>query len=124
MFTFYHLQKVNPPSPFTVVKGSIDTDGPVLRRTLNNEEITVYVTRLATIVPDGVGEDDGNDDDINQLFLHVSISKPQQDDSLHFLCGLYPDALGIHSISMRPRAEAEALGLVVAPSKYNGPVFE
>ncbi|PKI76589.1 hypothetical protein CRG98_003048 [Punica granatum] len=115
--------KVNPPSPFTVVKGSIDNDGPVLTRTYNDEEISIYVTRLATILPGGVvGEDDGNDDDINQLFLHVSVLKPQHNDSLHFLCGLYPDALGIHSVSMRPKAEAS--GFVVGPSKYNGPVFE
>ncbi|KAK4743043.1 hypothetical protein SAY87_001044 [Trapa incisa] len=116
--------KVNPPSPFIVMKGSIDTDGPVLRRTFNDEEITIYVTRLATILPGGVGDDDGTDDDINQLFLHVSVWKPQPDVSLHFLCGLYPDALGIHSVSMRPKAEAEASYLIVAPSKYGGPVFE
>ncbi|KAK4778355.1 hypothetical protein SAY87_018542 [Trapa incisa] len=113
--------KVNPPSPFTVMKGSMGTDGPVLSRTFNDEDITIYVTRLATILPGGIAEDEGTDDDINQLFLHVSVWKPQQYDSLHFLCGLYPDAVGIHSVSLRSNSEAS--GLVVA-SKYSGPVFE
>ncbi|KAF5942487.1 hypothetical protein HYC85_020129 [Camellia sinensis] len=67
------------------------------------------------------GDDDG-EDSINQLFLHVDISKPGQKESLHFLCGLYPDALGIHSVSMRPKLETS--GFLVVPTKYNGPVFQ
>lgn len=81
--------------------------------------------RLANIVPGADGDGDGDadeDDGINQLFLHVDVSKPGQSDSLHFLCGLYPDALGIHSVSMRPKVEA-SFSLAV-PNTYNGPVFE
>ncbi|KAA8534605.1 hypothetical protein F0562_032136 [Nyssa sinensis] len=111
--------KVSPPSPFTIVKGAIDGSGPVLKRTYGDEEISIYVMRLANIIPGG-GNDD--DDGINQLFLHVDVSKPGQNDSLHFLCGLYPDAVGIHSVSMRPKLQSS--GFLVVPSKYNGPVFE
>ena len=79
--------------------------------------------RLANIIPAGnVNDNDVDDDSINQLFLHVNVSKPGQQDSLHFLCGLYPDALGIHSVSMRPKAESS--GILVVPSQYTGPVFE
>ncbi|XP_030543475.1 mitochondrial acidic protein MAM33 [Rhodamnia argentea] len=113
--------KVNPPSPFTIVKGALDADGPVLKRTYNDEEISLYVMRLANLAPGGGGDEDG-EDDINQLFLHVSIAKPAQKEALHFLCGLYPDALGIHSVSMRPKLETT--GFLVVPTKYNGPVFE
>lgn len=113
---------MSPPSPFTIVKGSLDGSGPVLKRSYgDHEEISISVMRLANIIPGGAGEDDG-DDSINQLFLHVDVSKPGQQDSLHFLCGLYPDALGIHSISMRPKAESS--GFLILPSQYNGPVFE
>ncbi|KAF5742491.1 putative Mitochondrial glycoprotein family protein [Tripterygium wilfordii] len=111
--------KVSPPSPFTIMKGALDSSGPVLKRTYGNEEISISVMRLANIIPDG-GDDDG-DDGINQLFLHVDVSKPDQNVSVHFLCGLYPDALGIHSVSMRSKLEmSESLTI----SKYNGPVFE
>ncbi|CAH2042913.1 unnamed protein product [Thlaspi arvense] len=113
--------KVSPPKPFTIVKGALDGSGPVLKRTYGDEEISLYVMRLANYIPGG-GEDDDDDDGINQLFLHVDISKPGQEDSLHFLCGLYPDALGIHSVSMRPKLENS--GFLVVPTKYNGPVFE
>ncbi|KAL6952346.1 hypothetical protein U1Q18_014926 [Sarracenia purpurea var. burkii] len=112
--------KVSPPSPFTIMKGAVDGNGPVLKRTYGDEEISLYVMRLANIIPGG-GDDDG-DDGINQLFLHVDISKPGHKDSLHFLCGLYPDALGIHSVSMRPKLEAS--GFLVVPTKYNGPVYQ
>ncbi|XP_037495990.1 uncharacterized protein LOC105640816 [Jatropha curcas] len=87
--------KVSPPSAFTVLKGALDGNGPVLTRTFGNEKINISVMRLANIIPGSGGEDD--DDDINQLFLHVDVSKPGQEKSLQFLCGLYPDALGIHS---------------------------
>jgi complement component 1 Q subcomponent-binding protein len=59
---------------------------------------------MAYIAP-GDGESDGNDEDVNQFFLHVDVSKPGQDKSLHFLCGLYTDALGIHSVSLRPKLD-------------------
>ncbi|KAB2038012.1 hypothetical protein ERO13_D03G096100v2 [Gossypium hirsutum] len=112
--------KVNPPSPFTIIKGALDSNGPVLKRTYGKEEISIFVMRLANIIR-GEG-DDPEDNGINQLFLHVDVSKPGQEDSLQFLCGLYPDALGIHSVSMRPKDESSVE--VVAPSKYNGPVFQ
>ncbi|KAJ4849636.1 hypothetical protein Tsubulata_017746 [Turnera subulata] len=110
---------VNPPSPFTIVKGSLDSNGPVLSRTFGNEEISISVMRLASIVPGGEGEED--EDDINQLFLHVDVSKPGQQKSLHFLCGLYPDALGIHSVALRSKLDNSTL--IDVPSSYNGPVF-
>ncbi|KAL0317207.1 UNVERIFIED_CONTAM: hypothetical protein Sangu_2135000 [Sesamum angustifolium] len=113
--------KISPPSPFTVVKGALDCGGPVLRRTFQDEEINISVMRLVDIIPGGSG-DDSSDDSINQLFVHVDISKPGLQESLHFLCGLYPDALGIHSVSLRPKAESS--GSLVIPTKYNGPVFE
>ncbi|KAJ0557427.1 putative mitochondrial glycoprotein superfamily [Helianthus annuus] len=55
-------------------------------------------------------------------FLHVDVSKPGQDYVLHFLCGLYPDAVGIHSVSLRHKLETS--GLFKVPSKYNGPSFD
>ncbi|BBN68452.1 Mitochondrial glycoprotein family protein [Prunus dulcis] len=54
--------KINPPSPFTVVQGSLDGNGPALKRTFGDEEITISVMRLANIVPGDGGEDDGADD--------------------------------------------------------------
>ncbi|KAK6156229.1 hypothetical protein DH2020_010477 [Rehmannia glutinosa] len=113
--------KISPPSPYTVVKGALDTGGPVLKGTFQDEEINISVMRMVDIVPGGSADDYG-DDSINQLFVYVDISKPGLQESLHFLCGLYPDALGIHSVSLRPKAESS--GFLVVPSKYNGPVFE
>ncbi|CAA0829247.1 Mitochondrial glycoprotein family protein [Striga hermonthica] len=113
--------KISPPSPYTVVKGALDSGGPVLRRMFQDEEINISVMRMVDIIPGGSGEDYGADS-VNQLFVYVDISKPQLKESLHFLCGLYPDALGIHSVSLRPKTESS--GFVVASSKYNGPVFE
>ncbi|KAM5550629.1 uncharacterized protein ABKV19_027130 [Rosa sericea] len=119
--------KVNPPSPFTVVKGALDGAGPVLKRTYGDEQISISVMRMDNIIPGGGlaagGEDGADDDDINQLFLHVEVSKPGQKESLLFLCGLYPDALGIHSVSIRPMADASDYA---APrsSAYTGPLFE
>ncbi|XP_058105701.1 uncharacterized protein At2g39795, mitochondrial [Magnolia sinica] len=114
--------KVNPPSPFSVVKGALDNDGPVLRRSYGDEEITISVMRLASIIPGG--GDDEDDDGINQLFLHVDISKPGRKERLHFLCGLYPDAMGIHSISMRPTLKNSSSQFVRVPSTYQGPAFQ
>ncbi|XP_073041854.1 uncharacterized protein [Primulina eburnea] len=113
--------KISPPSPYTVVKGALDSGGPVLKRMFQDEEISLSVMRLIDIVP-GEYRDDNGDGDVNQLFLHVDISKQGLEESLHFLCGLYPDALGIHSVSMRPKADTS--GFLVVPTKYNGPVFE
>ncbi|EEF36055.1 uncharacterized protein At2g39795, mitochondrial [Ricinus communis] len=113
--------KVSPPSAFTILKGALDGNGPVLTRTYGNEEINISVMRLANIIPGGGGEDD-DDGGINQLFLHVDVSKPGEQKSLHFLCGLYPDALGIHSVSMRSKIDDS--GFLEVPSAYNGPLFE
>ncbi|KAL9660892.1 hypothetical protein QQ045_025711 [Rhodiola kirilowii] len=113
--------KVSPPEPFLIVKGAMDNNGPVLRRIYGKEEVNVSVMRLANVVPDGGDEDDG-DDGFNQLFVHVHVSKPGQKDGLHFFCGLYPDALGIHSVSLRPKPEHSS-GFLMIPSKYNGPAF-
>ncbi|KAL1557178.1 mitochondrial acidic protein MAM33 [Salvia divinorum] len=113
--------KISPPSPYKVVKGALDSGGPVLSRTFEDEVVTVSVMRMVDIIPGGSADDYGNDN-VNQLFVHVDISKPGQQDSLHLLCGMYPDALGIHSVSLRPKAESG--GFLAAPSKYHGPVFE
>ncbi|KAL7147043.1 hypothetical protein ABFS83_06G081600 [Erythranthe nasuta] len=113
--------KISPPSPYTVVKGALDIGGPVLKGTFGDEEISISVMRMVDILPGG-SEDDYDEDSVNQLFVHVDIYKPNLQESLHFLCGLYPDALGIHSVSLRPKSESsESLDF---PTKYNGPVFE
>lgn len=106
------------------MKGSLESGGTVLKRSYGDEEINISVMRLANIIPGG-GEDDDDDDGINQLFVHVDISKPEHQDTLHFLCGLYPDALGIHSVTLRPKMEnSEASALPDVLNKYNGPTFE
>ncbi|CAM8935108.1 unnamed protein product [Rhodiola kirilowii] len=43
---------------------------------------------------------------------------PDQKDGLHFFCGLYPDALGIHSVSLRPPKPEHSSGFLMIPSKY------
>lgn len=118
---FVITQKISPPSPYTVVKGALDTSGPVLKGTFQDEEISISVMRMVDILPGGSGDDYG-EDSINQLFLHIDISKPGVEESLHFLCGLYPDALGIHSVTLRPKGESSEP--LAVPTKYNGPVFE
>ncbi|XP_020208410.1 uncharacterized protein LOC109793355 [Cajanus cajan] len=105
--------KVSPPSPFTIVKGALDSHGPVLRRSYGDEEVSIYVMRLSA--------PDDDDSAIDQLFIHVDVSKPSQNESLIFLCGLYEDALGIHSVSMRPKVQES--GYLLIPSQYTGPVF-
>ncbi|KAK9078687.1 hypothetical protein SSX86_002744 [Deinandra increscens subsp. villosa] len=114
--------KVSPPPPFTVVKGAFDSGGPVLKRMYGDEEISLSVMRMINILPGVDPSELDGDDEINQLFLHVDISKPEKEYALHFLCGLYPDALGIHSVSLRHKLETS--GLLEIPSKYNGPSFE
>lgn len=112
--------KVSPPIPFKVVKGAIDSAGPVLQGSHGEEEITISVMRMANIFPGG-----GDDDDlegISQLFLHVDISKPGRENHLHFLCGLYPDAIGIHSVSFLPKRDDSSRSLRIPP-RYQGPEF-
>ncbi|XP_027333367.1 uncharacterized protein LOC113848167 isoform X2 [Abrus precatorius] len=105
--------KVSPPSQFTIVKGALDSHGPVLKRSYGDEEVSIYVMRLSA--PE---DEEGA---IDQLFIHVDVSKPSQNESLIFLCGLYEDALGIHSVSMRPKLKDS--GYILIPSQYTGPVF-
>ncbi|MCL7035675.1 hypothetical protein MKW94_010911, partial [Papaver nudicaule] len=81
--------------------------------------------RLANFIPgagggDGAG-DDYEEDDINQLLIHVVVSKPNRKESMHFVCGLYPDAIGIHSVSLTPKTQASQF--LAAPDKYAGPTF-
>lgn len=112
---------MNPPSAFSILPGSFENDGPVLKREYNKEEINVSVLRLVDIV--NTGGDGADDDSLNQLFLHVKTSKPDQPNALHFLCALYPDTLGIHAVHMRPKAEEDP-NLLEFPNKYNGPTFQ
>ncbi|CAO2833057.1 unnamed protein product [Amaranthus hypochondriacus] len=109
--------KVSPPANFTILKGALDSNGPVLKRTYKNEEISISVMRLANLASDE--DDDGR---INQLFVHIEVAKPKLDYSMHFLCGLYPDALGIHSVALRPKSSQD--GFLIMPNKYSGPPFE
>lgn len=111
--------KIDPPSPFSIVKGALDNNGPVLKRIYGEEEINISVMRLANIVPDGQGAED---DDLDQLLIHVDVSKSGQNESLHFVCCLYSDAVGIHSVAMRP--ELDLSQLLVPSSKYSGPAYE
>lgn len=92
----------------------------MLRCSYSDEDISISVMRLANIIPGG--DDDDDDDGINQLFLHVDVSKPGKSDSLDFLCGLYPDALGIHSVSTRPKDENGSS--IVLSSTFTSPSFE
>ncbi|XP_057732767.1 uncharacterized protein At2g39795, mitochondrial-like [Arachis stenosperma] len=114
--------KVGPPSPFTIVKGALDSNGPVLKRNYGDEEITIYVMRLAAN-DDEDGDGGGGGGVIDQLFIHVDVSKPNQNECLMFLCGLYEDALGIHSVSMRPKLQESGGGYLLVPSQYAGPSF-
>lgn len=107
---------MSPPSPFTIVKGALDSEGPVLKRSYNDEEVSIYVMRLSSV-------DDDQEGAVDQLFIHVDVSKPEQNESLIFLCGLYEDALGIHSVSMRPKLQDSVSGYLLIPTQYTGPVF-
>ncbi|XP_031486069.1 uncharacterized protein At2g39795, mitochondrial [Nymphaea colorata] len=115
--------KINPPTPYTIVKGALDNDGPVLRRTYEQEEIRISVMRLANLVPEDAQEEAGGDD-ISQLFLHVDIEKPGNDEVLHFLCSLYPDAMGIQAVSIRKKEKVPTAQAVCIPSCYQGPSFQ
>ncbi|PIA54254.1 hypothetical protein AQUCO_00900655v1 [Aquilegia coerulea] len=114
--------KISPPAGFSIIKGALDNDGPVLKKIYGeNEEILITVMRLSNILPGVSGAGDDDEDQLNQLFLHVDITKPGFTDSLHFLCGLYPDAIGIHTLSMRPKLRTPQF--LATPNKYGGPGF-
>ncbi|KAL5673695.1 hypothetical protein ACJX0J_018001, partial [Zea mays] len=126
--------KVSPPKPFTIVKGALDQpSGPVLRREYgeDGEEISISVARLANILPagadsdsDGTGEGGGMSASISQLLLHVDISKPGIGKSMQFLCGLYPDALGIHSVCLRSKNADPFDGDMTSKGEYRGRIFQ
>ncbi|KAJ6323192.1 hypothetical protein OIU77_012929 [Salix suchowensis] len=75
-------QKVNPPPAFSIIKGALDGDGPVLIRTFGNEEIKLSIMRMAYIAP---------------------------------------DALGIHSVSLRPKLDGA--DFLDDTTTYSGPHF-
>ncbi|WOK97850.1 hypothetical protein Cni_G06558 [Canna indica] len=113
-------KKVTPPLPYSIVKGALErSDGQVLRREYGDEEISISVMRRALAIPSRSGDtkdgaDDLGHDFINELFLHVSVSRPMRSNSLLFLCGLYPDAVGIHSVCLLSK---------LTPGLYQGRVF-
>jgi len=88
-------QKVSPLSPLTIVKGALNLQGLVLKHNYGEEEASVYV--MWCLAP----EDE--DSTMDQLFIHVDVSKPSQKKSLILHWGLYKDALGIHSASTKPK---------------------
>ncbi|RLM93416.1 uncharacterized protein C2845_PM08G26780 [Panicum miliaceum] len=130
--------KTSPPKPFTIVKGSLDqASGPVLRREYGDagEEISISVARLVNILPpdadadsdsDAAGGDGGMSASISQLLLHVDISKPGAGKSLQFLCGLYPDAVGIHSVCLRSKDAESGEGNMASMGggEYRGRIFQ
>ncbi|KAL6614423.1 hypothetical protein ACP70R_036693 [Stipagrostis hirtigluma subsp. patula] len=128
--------KINPPKPYTIVKGALDQpSGPVLRREYGDagEEISISVARLANIMPPGAYSDSDGDggvggmsESISQLFLHVDIYKPGTGKSLQFLCGLYPDAVGIHSVCLRPKNAESWEGEMASKGGgvYRGRIFQ
>ncbi|KAF8663839.1 hypothetical protein HU200_055173 [Digitaria exilis] len=130
--------KTSPPKPFTIVKGSLDQQsGPVLRREYGDagEEISISVARLANFLPtgadsdsdsEGAGADGGMSASISQLLLHVDISKPGAGKSLQFLCGLYPDAVGIHSVCLRAKNAESWEGNMASKGggEYRGRIFQ
>ncbi|XP_064991128.1 uncharacterized protein LOC135628420 [Musa acuminata AAA Group] len=98
-------KKLIPPPPYSVVEGALDrSEGPVLRRAYGEEEISISVRRRAFVIPSrGGGNEDEVDrghDFISELFLYVNVSRPGRSNSLLFLCVLYPDAVGIHSVCL------------------------
>lgn len=94
--------------------------GPVLRRAYGEEEIIVWGDRRAHILPGGDGDGATSaaaGDVIRELCLFVDVSKPGRERSLLFLCGLYPDGVGIHSICLKPSLSP------ASTSMYQGRVF-
>ncbi|KAF0919163.1 hypothetical protein E2562_028461 [Oryza meyeriana var. granulata] len=129
--------KISPPKPYMILKGALDqASGPVLRRGYGEagEEISISVARLANIMPPGADYDSDDDagggggasESINQLFLHVDISRPGSSKSLQFLCGLYPDAVGIHSVCLRSKTAESGTAALAAKGGggYQGRIFQ
>uniref|UniRef100_A0ACD5X6N3 Uncharacterized protein n=1 Tax=Avena sativa TaxID=4498 RepID=A0ACD5X6N3_AVESA len=129
--------KISPPRPYTIVKGALDqSTGPVLRHVYGEagEEISISFARLANIMPPGADSDYSNSnggggasESISQLFLHVDISRPESSKSMQFLCGLYPDAVGIHSVCLRLKTVPSGAAAVAMAAKgggeYQGRIF-
>lgn len=108
-----------PPPPFSVVERALERHGgPVLRRAYGEEEITIWVDRRSHILPGGDGDAAASGDVISELCLFVDVSKPGRERSLLFLCGLYPDGVGIHSICLKPNLSP------ASTSTYQGRVFQ
>ncbi|XP_011622696.1 uncharacterized protein LOC18432407 isoform X2 [Amborella trichopoda] len=126
----HYFEKINPPSPFSIMKGALDNDGPVLRRSYSdNEDIQLSVMRLANLLPSEAqhqpeqGEENG-DEDIKQLLLHAHFTRTDRSNSLHFLCALYPDAMGIQAVSIRPRnTNRSPPSFIGVPSEYQPASF-
>lgn len=114
--------KIGPPQPFVVIKGALDTDGPVLSRTFNREEIKVSVLRLSVVGQNGE-VDDSDDENYNQLFLSVAILKGDEGPALQFICDLYPDAMGVQSVALKDRKDISKKTLIL-PTGYEGPSFQ
>eukprot|EP01018_Ginkgo_biloba_P002993 Gb_20215 [translate_table: standard] len=114
--------KIGPPRPFVVIKGALDTNGPVLSRTYNQEDIKISVLRLANIGESGEPEE-FDDENINQLFLTVVITKGDNGHALQFLCDLYPDAMGIQSVSLKDVKDISNQTMDL-PKGYQGPCFQ
>lgn len=114
--------KIGPPKPFVVIKGALDTDGPVLSRTFNHEEIKVSVLRLAVFGQNGE-VDDSDEENFSQLFLSVAILKGDEGPALQFICDLYPDAMGIQSVALKDRKDISKRTLIL-PEGYEGPSFQ
>eukprot|EP00252_Welwitschia_mirabilis_P015920 TRINITY_DN3531_c0_g1_i1.p1 TRINITY_DN3531_c0_g1~~TRINITY_DN3531_c0_g1_i1.p1 ORF type:complete len:234 (-),score=37.68 TRINITY_DN3531_c0_g1_i1:243-944(-) len=91
--------KISPPRPFTLIKGALDNNGPVLSRSYNDEDIKVSVMYLPESSKSQ--NNDASGDSLDELFLMVIITKGNKGRALQFLCDLYPDALSIVSISLR-----------------------
>ena len=75
---------------------------------------------------DAAGWDGGMSASISQLLLHVDISKPGAGKSLQFLCGLYPDAVGIHSVCLRSKDAESWEGNMASKggAEYRGRIFQ
>ncbi|KAG6538559.1 uncharacterized protein LOC122012434 [Zingiber officinale] len=112
-------KKVNPPPSYSIVKGALKrSEGPLLRRVYGDEEITLSVVRRAVALPshdssNGDGAEDHSPGFISDLLLHVGVSRGRS-NSLLFLCGLYPDSVGIHSVCLLSKLN---------PDSYQGRVF-